>query len=399
MKAPLPDRRSSETNDDLKLPIALVLGEIDLVRALQIAGVRCALAATPGSRARYSRGVSRVVDRVDGVEDEDRLLERLIAFAAEQAEPPVLFYDSDSDLLFISRQRERLADVFRFAVAEAALVESLVDKHRFQELAAELGLPVPRSQLLSVRAGVRPDLDLPLPVVVKPLTRHADSWRSVSSSKAVYVDSRAALDDVVSSLNRHGVDAVMQEAVPGGEERVESYHVYVAPENRIAGEFTGRKLRTYPPRFGYSTALVITDEPDVRELGRSVVRDLNLRGVAKLDFKRDLEGRLWLLEVNPRFNLWHHPGAVAGVNLPWLVYADLIGAPRPRAVSARPGVTWCVLRGDYRAARAHGLSRRDWVRFVSRCEAISGFAWNDPAPLVKEILARAQGRLRRAARR
>ena len=43
---------------------------------------------------------------------------------------------------------------------------------------------------------------------------------------------------------------------------------------------------------------------------------LGLRGVAKLDFKRTAAGELVLLEVNPRFNLWHLPGAVAGVNLP-----------------------------------------------------------------------------------
>src|SRR5215470_19812901 len=40
-----------------------------------------------------------------------------------------------------------------------------------------------------------------------------------------------------------------------------------------------------------------------------------LTGVAKPDFKRAPDGRLLLLEINPRFNLWHHLGAVAGVNL------------------------------------------------------------------------------------
>ena len=58
----------------------------------------------------------------------------------------------------------------------------------------------------------------------------------------------------------------------------------------------------------------------LRELGRTLVQRLGLRGVAKFDFKRAADGRLFLLEVNPRFNLWHHPGALAGVNLPALVF-------------------------------------------------------------------------------
>ena len=44
-------------------------------------------------------------------------------------------------------------------------------------------------------------------------------------------------------------------------------------------------------------------------------------GVVKLDYKRDPRtGRFYLLEVNPRFNLWNHLGAAAGVNLPLLAY-------------------------------------------------------------------------------
>jgi D-aspartate ligase len=87
----------------------------------------------------------------------------------------------------------------------------------------------------------------------------------------------------------------------------------------IVGEFTGRKIRTFPRDYGHSTAVEIVSLPDVAEVGRDVVARLGVRGVAKLDFKRDDHGRLHLLEINPRFNLWHHPDAVAGVNLPAMV--------------------------------------------------------------------------------
>jgi len=50
----------------------------------------------------------------------------------------------------------------------------------------------------------------------------------------------------------------------------------------------------------------------VRRLGRELTERVGLRGFAKFDFKRDPDGRLWLLQVNPRFNLWHHVGADAG---------------------------------------------------------------------------------------
>ena len=78
----------------------------------------------------------------------------------------------------------------------------------------------------------------------------------------------------------------------------------------------------------------------MRQLGRDIVERLKLFGVAKLDFKRDGAGKLHLLEINPRFTLWHHAAAVAGLNIPALVYADLTGTPRPAATRAKTGVRW-----------------------------------------------------------
>jgi predicted ATP-grasp superfamily ATP-dependent carboligase len=113
------------------------------------------------------------------------------------------------------------------------------------------------------------------------------------------------------------------------------------------------------------------------------VARLGLRGVAKLDFKRDQQGRLHLLEINPRFNLWHYPGARAGVNLPAMVYADLTGRPRQAARAAPGGVAWCDPLQDLRAAHAVGMSPLAWLRWARTCSAISGLARQDPMPFLR----------------
>jgi D-aspartate ligase len=147
--------------------------------------------------------------------------------------------------------------------------------------------------------------------------------------KALCAENIEALQAVWPQLRATGLTLLAQEFIPGSEAKIESYHCYVDAERRFAGEFTGKKIRTYPLSYGHTTALEITDAADVRRIGRDIVERLQLTGVAKLDFKRDPQGNLRLLEVNPRFNLWHHPAALAGVNIPALVYADLTGSPRP----------------------------------------------------------------------
>jgi predicted ATP-grasp superfamily ATP-dependent carboligase len=235
-----------------------------------------------------------------------------------------------------------------------------------------------------------------LPLLVKPLIRLRGSWDRIGGgAKARRVATAEELRELWRALGRIGVDVLAQELVPGPESRIESYHAYVGDGGETVAEFTGAKIRTSPPAYGNSTALTTTAAPDVVTLGRSVLRRLQFTGVAKVDFKRAPDGTLKILEVNPRFNLWHHLAAVAGLNIPALVYADLVGCARPPVAPVRPGVTWSAPWPDLRAFRAAGRSPVAWAAWTARCDAVSGFAWDDPLPFVCGQLApRVAGRLR-----
>lgn len=363
-------------------PLACVIGDMDIVRPLGLAGIRSAVVAGPGWLSRYSRFSAEVIHWPDPWKQPEELLERLILFGRAQPQPPVLFYESDWDLLLVSRRRDRLADAFRFVIAEPELVEDLVDKGRFCKLAERLGLPVPPSVDLS--DGGDAAAELRLPVIVKPLTRDWVSWRPISGdAKAVLVESRPELRRLTAQLDATGVSAIAQELIPGPETAVESYHVYVEESGAIAAEFTGKKIRTSPPQFGQSTALEITADARLASLGREIVSNVGLKGVAKLDFKRAPDGTLHLMEINPRFSLWHHLGAKAGVNIPAIVYADLVGLQRPSAGSTKAATRWCHPRADFSAARTAGISTARWLAWLAGCDAKSGVSWDDPLPLVR----------------
>jgi D-aspartate ligase len=371
--------------------LACVMGDIYLLRTLGLAGLPCAAITEPGSPLLYSRFTRAAIPWTEEITaDSENLVDRLMHFAAVQPEPPVLFYENTDHLLLISRYRERLTTAFRFVIAEPTLVEDLVDKVRFQVLAERLHLPVPVTcRIKPAETPVPPELDLRFPVVVKPPNRSA-AWRDIGGwHKALQFDKPGDLREVWSRMAGVGGEFLVQEMVPGPETCIESYHVYVDGKGQIAGEFTGRKIRTFPVSCGHSTALTITAAADVSALGRDLVGRLALRGVAKFDFKRAPDGRLVLLEVNPRFNLWHHLGAVAGVNLPALVYADLVGLPRPVMQEAQAGVRWCDLGNDWRAAKANGMDLPAWVFSVLGYEA-KALNWDDPLPFLRAVLLRSK---------
>jgi len=372
---------------------ALVMGDVDLVRALGLAGISSAWFGFPDDPARFSRHVHATLPWIDHWQRQEELVAALLRFGGAQLEPPVLYPQTDAALLLASHHREELATAFRFVLADEVLVDELVDKDRFQGLAERCGLPVPPAhRLLAHGDEPMPDPEVGFPLIVKPVVRAGD-WATVAQGgKALHARSRDEWTAIWPRLARLRSDVIVQQFVSGPESAVESYHAYVDAGGTTAAEFTGRKIRTYPPRYGYSTAVEVIELPDVAELGRDVIASVGLRGVAKADFKRDAHGRLHLLEINPRFTLWHHPAAVAGVNVPAIVHADLTGAPRPPGRRTTRSVAWCRPLSDLRAAYASGVSPLAWLRWARRCQALSGFARDDPQPFVRGTLRHAVGR-------
>jgi D-aspartate ligase len=373
-------------------PLAVVMGDVDLVRALGLERIPVAFFGPPDASARFSRHVCTVLPWIDHWARQDELVAELMRFGRCRRELPVLYPQTDAALLLASRFRTTLAGAFRLMLADAELVERLVDKARFAALAQRHDLPVPPTQRVRPRSGHPPPvLDIRFPVVVKPVVRAAD-WDAVSDGgKALHVagpDEWSAIWPRLASLPS---EMVVQEVVPGPETAIESYHAYIDETGTIAGEFTGRKIRTFPPRYGYSTAVEVIELPDVAKLGREVLTRIGLRGVAKADFKRD-GARLHLLEINPRFNLWHYPAAMAGVNLPALVHADLTARPRPAGRRATKRVAWCMPLADLRTAHMDGTSAWNWLRWARGCQAISGLSREDPMPFLRASLPSAVSR-------
>ncbi len=371
----------------MQWPRAFVLGNLDLVQPLAEAGVECVAVAPPGSPVTRSRHVSATVPWPEDVPDEE-MVARLCAAAAGEA-APVLYFGTDRALLLVSRHRDQLASSFRFSIAEAEMVEELVDKPRFRALAARIGLPVPPSVTFRPVRGEVPE-DLPYPCMLKPRTRDIGPWVELfQRRKAVLARDAAHLGRLLPRLVAADQEIVAQAFIAGPESRIESYHAYVAPDGEQIW-FTGRKLRTWPPEYGNSTALTTSDSDDVRYLGSRVVTRLGLRGAVKVDFKRDPDGCLWLLEVNPRFSLWHNLGARAGVNLPALVHADLSGTPRPVITEARPGLTWMHPHDVLAAWADPAVTAAAWLRFAASCDCRSSLAWDDPGPALGGLFSRSR---------
>lgn len=385
---------------------AVTVGNLNLLRCLGGRGFEVVAATSIANRVVfYSRYADRSL-RIPGPSAfPEQFVDALIELGADFGDRrPVLFYDGDADLLCISRHRRRLAEHYRFNLPPECVVESLLDKGRFLDFAAERMLGVPPTWVC--RAGEEAAAVLheaAYPVVVKPISRVG--WfetqlglRASNGGKAIRADDAKALRRLLQLSADCGADVVVQAMVLGPESAVASYHCYVSGTGEILGEYTGRKIRTYPREFGMSSCVEVASLPEVAERGREVVRKIDLRGVAKLDFKRDARsGELFLLEINPRFNIWNYAGAAAGVNLPMLAYSDLACSRIPHNPQVRHPVRWVDGRRDALARRLDGSTPPRNGSVFSKT-VYNLWSWNDPLPLAAHFGFRIAERMRRVAR-
>ena len=193
------------------------MGDMDLLRPLALAGIPCAAVSRPGVPSLYSRYAKSRLVWDDYSNDVDDLIDTLVGFSGAQPEPPVLFYEEDAQVLLVSRFRERLAQAFRFVVADAMLVEDLLDKARFQVLAERHALPVPAARRFDPAAIEPGEIGLRFPLIIKPLTR-LDPWNdSFGLRKALCAENAEVLRTLWPQLRAVGLDLLAQEFIPGAE--------------------------------------------------------------------------------------------------------------------------------------------------------------------------------------
>ena len=375
----------------LDAPVALVMGDVDLVRALGLAGIRCAFFGLPDASARFSRHVACVLPCDRPIGATRRSWCRRCCVRAVQPEAPVLYPQTDAALLLASRHRDELGNAFRLMLADAELIEQLVDKGRFQALpSARTCRSPPPSACIRGRGRPRLRSGLRIPAHREAgRARVAAGNRCGAGGKAMHVGGPDEWAELWPRARRRAHGGRRAAADPGPESAIESYHAYVDDDGAIAGEFTGRKIRTYPPQLRLQHCG--RDHRRARRGGARPRRAAHGSGCAaspRSTSSATSGGRLHLLEVNPRFNLWHHPAAVAGVNLPALVHADLTG----RAAAAGPARRAPRSRGACRspicAPRVRlGLSPLTWLRWAGAAEReVRACSRDDPLPFVRGTL-------------
>jgi D-aspartate ligase len=362
---------------------------LGIVRSLGRRGIPVCIIDDQHSVSQFSRYATRTV-RVPDLRDEEKTVASVLEIGERYSlQGWVLFPTRDETVAAFSRHRDRLAKLFRVSTPAWETVKWAWDKKNTYDLAEEIGVPCPRTWNPRT-VGDLAELYPRLPLALKPAVK--ENFFYATGSKAWRAETPAELDHLFQKASEQirPEEILIQEIIPGDGSCQYSYCAFFR-DGCAHSSLMARRIRQHPREFGRAATYVETiDVPEVEELSLKFLRAIDFYGLVEVEFKQDpRDNQFKLLDVNARTWGFHSLGAPAGVDFPYILFADQMGEAVPQC-KGRSGIGWLRLITDLPTAASdlwHGhLTASSYFKTLRSTRIESVFSADDPLPSIAEIL-------------
>jgi predicted ATP-grasp superfamily ATP-dependent carboligase len=361
---------------------------LGIVRSLGRRKVPVCVIDDESSIARFSKYTTYAVP-VGSLRDEKQTVDQVLEIGRRlNLKGWVLYPTRDETVAAIARYRSLLTDFFRVPTPAWESTRWVWDKRNTYRRAQELGIPTPSTWYVNDISDLE-SIDAEPPYVIKPAIKEhfiystkAKAWRANSRDELRVMFQRAT------QLVGPG-EVMIQDLIPGGGSQQFAYCAFYK-HGQALGSMVVRRARQHPPEFGRSSTYVETiDLPALEEVSVRFLRAIDYYGLVELEYKLDLRDQQYkLLDVNGRTWGYHSLGPGAGVDFPYMLYADQVGEP-VELRRGQAGVKWIRLITDVPTGIMEILGgRQSWQSYVQslrgfHVEAV--FSREDPLPGLMEL--------------
>ncbi len=238
----------------------------------------------------------------------------------------VLISSSDGTLDVMREQRKELEQRVRLALAREEALRVVVNKAHTLEIAEQLGIGIPRSVQLGAANEVAEAIKIiGLPAVVKPveswLWRNGNGEKQQKENGIRLICQLATTRDeacrAVEELTSTGSAVLFQQFLEGRREAIS----FLYARGEMYAKFAQWAKRTQPPLGGMSVYRQSIALPyDSGAQAERLVREIDLEGYSEVEFRRDRDGKPYLMEINPRLSASVEIAVRAGIDFPYMLY-------------------------------------------------------------------------------
>ncbi len=255
------------------------------------------------------------------------LLNFLLNYGKKQDEKIVIYPTHDHHTKFLAEYNNELKDYYHMPINPKTIPIVLNKKNQYS-MCEKIGIPYPKTIFISSSEELDKSIieikKMLYPVVIKPFSR-AENPAICFDFRLIKIDDFTDFEKFLPTLKNyvnHGF--LISEIVPGEPDNIWVYHGYLDEESDVIAGWTGRKLTQRPYYFGVFSSGRCEINPVVEELGIKLLKAFDTR-LGEPEFKYDIrDNKYKLMEINPRYDMWHIVGTQGGVNLPLIQYYHMV---------------------------------------------------------------------------
>jgi len=370
-------------------PKAIVLGSyvnaLAITRSLGRRGIYVAMVSHVRRQVgAYSKYVREFCTVPDPYQDETSLHD-LLTTRVPDWQGAIVIPTDDFYVDILSKNKAELSEYYIVPTANRRAIEIIQNKRLSYGLAMTLGIPAPMTFFPENLENVYGLVEkVAYPCILKAYEGHR--FKRDYPRKVIEVDSPARLCSEYEGIFRQH-PLMIQEIVKGDDSRIIGYAAYYDMAGRPVAEFTKRKIRQSPPLYGNGCCQESIHNPEIVSLSRKMLGELDYRGsLVATEFKYDdTDGKLKFIEINARSAMSYSLAEASGVNLPWIMYQDLVLGRKVGQSSQEVGIFWIHERADittFLRVGRQGMTVREYFSPYFSKKILAVFARDDLWPAV-----------------
>jgi len=293
-----------------------------------------ALDKTKNTVGKYSKYTDEFYKVTDPNIDDEKFINDLIDIGKNYSEKPVLFPTNDSWSIAISKYKEKIEKYFLTYNPDYSVMEKIINKKKFYKIMTKENILVPQTYEVEDYEHLKKIKNkLKYPIIMKPnsrmdVNRKSKETKIYNSNRIIEINKFEDFKEYKDLIDNY--DFLIQQKIPGLSNRMFTIGVYADRNSDVRAVFSGRKVRGFPVDIGDCFAGESLWVEELVEKSKKIIKLLGYTGIAEIEYKYNyLDGKYYLIEINPRTWSWVGITPEAGVNLPLIAYKDMVGEKIP----------------------------------------------------------------------
>ncbi len=308
---------------------------LSIIRALGRKGIKVIAAenkSTSKSAALgfYSKYSNEKILLSDADKSESSFIKDLIAYAANSYQKAVLIPVGIHSIMAVASNKDKLKSYYDFIIPNIECINIANDTNKLLDIAREIGIPVPDTTTLQTDETIEElSLRIKYPVVIK--YRQGELLKLGPEKRYKIVHNSTDFVSIFSVMHKLQEYPLVQEYISGDGFGVSAVFDKAGEPIEV---FCHKRLREYPVSGGPSCFCESFWDEKMVNYAVKLLKTLKWQGVAMVEFKGDPEGRLALMEINPRIWGSFPLTLAAGLDFPYTIYKAAIYHTRDKSYSA-----------------------------------------------------------------